>query len=115
METCLKVAGESWGGLGRTGEDWGVLGRTGEVWGELQRAGDSWQELGRRRRRRRRRTRDCPGAEQRPPMSVLIARHKRLPILQKCFSTKTTSMKQEHEEGEEEEQETALEQSKDPL
>ena len=85
METCLKVAGESWGGLGRTGEDWGVLGRTGEVWGELQRAGDSWQELGRRRRRRRRRTRDCPGAEQRPPMSVLIARHKRLPILRKML------------------------------
>ena len=50
-----------------------------------------------------------------PPMSVLIARHKRLPILPQCFSTKTTSMKQEHEEGEAEEQETALEQSRDPL
>ena len=44
METCLKVAGESWGGLGRTGEDWGGMGRTGEVWGGL---GESWGDLGR--------------------------------------------------------------------
>ena len=30
METCFKVAGGSWGELGRAGESWGGLGRAGE-------------------------------------------------------------------------------------
>ena len=37
METCLKVAGGSWGELGRAGESWGELGRAGEDWGGLGR------------------------------------------------------------------------------
>ena len=105
----LGRAGENWGGLGSAGEDWRGLGRAAESWGQLARAGE-------KEKKEKKKNKRLPWSRAKTPYECFDCKAQETAhFFQKCLSTKTTSMKQEHEEGEEEEQETALEQSKDPL